>query len=92
MVPNVLLLKKVSHAADYGLMELLIKKNRLTFTAVAVVAVFVLIAATTRFVLLGIFPVLLSFRAFRRDEQLAPLAVVAALVAVVIAVTKLSHQ
>jgi len=73
-------------------MESLLQRNRLTFTAIAVVAVYVLIAMTTRVVMLGIFPVLLSVRAFRRGEQLAPLALVAALLAVVIAVASLSHN
>lgn len=73
-------------------METLLRRNRLTFTAIAVVAVYVVIAATTRVVLLGIFPLLLSYRAFRRGETLAPLALICAIVAVVIAVSALSHH
>jgi hypothetical protein len=73
-------------------MESLLQRNRLTFTAIAVVAVYVLIAMTTRVAMLGIFPVLLSIRAFRRGEQLAPLALGAALLAVAIAVAGLSHH
>ena len=73
-------------------METLLQKNRLTLTAIGVVAIYLLIAATTRVVLLGIFPLLLSFRAFRRGETLAPLALVCAIVAMVIAVATLSHH
>lgn len=73
-------------------METLLRRNRLTLTAIAVVAVYVVIAATTRVVLLGIFPLLLSYRAFRRGETLAPIALICAIVAVVIAVSALSHH
>jgi hypothetical protein len=44
------------------------------------------LALTTNFVLLGIVPVLSSFRAFQRGEKLAPLAAVAAAVTVCTAV------
>jgi hypothetical protein len=73
-------------------MENLVQRNRLTLTAIAVVAVYVLLAATTRVVLLGIFPLLLSYRAFRRGETLAPIALICAIIAVVIAVATLSHS
>lgn len=68
-------------------MELLVRNNRTTITALTVVAIYVFIAATTRVVMLGIFPVLLSVRAFRRREKLAPLALAAAILAVLIAVS-----
>ena len=42
--------------------------------------------------MLGIFPVLLSVRALRRGEKLAALAVAAALLAVLIAASALSHS
>ena len=73
-------------------MDTVLQRNRLTLTAIAVVAVYVLIAATTRVVVLGIFPLLLSFRAFQRREALAPVALIAAIVAVVIALSALSHH
>jgi hypothetical protein len=73
-------------------MQSLLRSNRTTFTAIAVVAAYILVAVTTRVVLLGIFPVLLSVRALRRGEKLAPLALVAALVAVLIAISALSHH
>lgn len=73
-------------------METLLQRNRLTFTTLAVVAVYVVIAATTHIVMLGILPVLLSFRAMRRREMLAPFALVGALAAVLIAISALSNH
>lgn len=62
-----------------------VQRNSLSLTAMAVVAVYIVIALSTRVVLLGIFPVLLSVRAIRRKEVLAPLAVGAAVIAVGVA-------
>jgi len=62
-----------------------LQRNSLSLTAMAVVAVYIVIALSTRVVLLGIFPVLLSVRAIRAREMLAPVAVVAAIVAVGVA-------
>ena len=73
-------------------MQTLYRNNRLTFTTLAVVAVYVVIAATTHVVLLGILPVMLSFRAMRRREPFAPFALVGALAAVLIAVSALSNH
>ncbi|MDP9219178.1 MAG: hypothetical protein M3P23_01400 [Actinomycetota bacterium] len=61
------------------------KRNSLSLTAIAVVAAYIVLALTTRVVLLGIFPVLLSVRATKRKESLAPLAVGAAVVAIGVA-------
>jgi len=72
-------------------MESVLQRNRLTVTAVAIVAAYILIALTTRFVLLGILPLMLSYRAFRRGEVLAPLALVAAVAAVVVSVSAIHH-
>jgi hypothetical protein len=57
-------------------------QNSLSLTAIGVVAAYIVLAVTTHIVLLGIFPVLMSVRAIKRKEPLAPLAVVAAIVAV----------
>jgi len=72
-------------------MESVYRSNRLTAMTLAVVAVYVLIAATTHLVVLGILPVMLSIRAVRRRELFAPFALVGALAAVLIAVSALSH-
>jgi Protein of unknown function (DUF2510) len=61
------------------------QRNRHSLTAIGVVALYVLLAVTTHFVLLGIFPVLLSVRAIKAKETLAPAAVAAAVVAVLVA-------
>jgi Protein of unknown function (DUF2510) len=62
------------------------QRNSLSLIAIGVVALYVLLAVSTHVVLLGIFPVLMSVRAIKRREALAPAAVVAALVAVGIAI------
>jgi Protein of unknown function (DUF2510) len=63
--------------------------NKLTLIAMAVVAAYVVIALATGVVFLGIFPVLLAFRATKRKEPLAPLAIVAAVVAIGVALVAL---
>ena len=67
------------------------KRNAASLTAIGVVALYVVIAMYTRVVMFGIFPVLLSARAFRAKEQLAPVAAIAAAIAVVIAFVVLNH-
>jgi hypothetical protein len=57
----------------------------------AVVVGYLLLAATTHIVLLGIAPVMMSVTAVRRREPLAYVAVIAAIVAVVVALATLAH-
>lgn len=64
--------------------------NRYTLITLAVVAVYVVLAFATGIVFIGIFPVLMSVRAFQAKEKLAPAALVAAILAVVIAFAVLS--
>lgn len=61
------------------------QRNRHSLTAIGVVALYVLLAVTTHFVLIGIVPIMLSIRAIKAKETLAPAAVAAAVVAVVVA-------
>jgi hypothetical protein len=61
------------------------KSNSLSLTAIGVVVLYVLLAMTTHFVLIGILPVLMSVRAIKAKETLAPAAVAAAVVAVLVA-------
>jgi hypothetical protein len=70
----------------------LTQRNSTTFTAVVVVALYLVLAATTGIVLIGIFPAMLAFRAFQRREPLAALAVAAAAVAIVFSLTVLTHH
>jgi hypothetical protein len=70
----------------------LTQRNSSTFTAIVVVALYLVLAATTGIVLIGIFPVMLAFRAFQRREPLAALAVAAAAVAIVFSMTVLTHH
>jgi hypothetical protein len=69
-----------------------LERNRTTLTALAVVVGYLVLAKTTGIVLLGIFPVMLSIRAFQRKEQLAPLALLAAAVAVVFSLSVMAHH
>jgi len=61
------------------------KRNTQSLTAIGVVALYILLAMTTHFVLIGILPVLMSVRAIKAKETLAPAAVAAAVVAVLVA-------
>jgi hypothetical protein len=70
----------------------LTQRNSTTFTAVVVVALYMVLAATTGIVLIGIFPAMLAFRALQRREPLAMLAVAAAAVAIVVSLTVLTRH
>jgi len=70
----------------------LLDRNRLSLIALGVSVLYIVIASTSRVVLLGIFPILLSLRAWRRHETLAPLAMVSAIGAFVIAIEVLSRH
>ncbi len=65
--------------------------NQASFTAIGVAVLYVLLAVTTHFVLIGIVPLLASIRAVRLREPLAPLAVVAAVVALVVGISAFAH-
>jgi hypothetical protein len=60
--------------------------NRLALITFGVVALYILIAMTTRIVFIGILPLGLALRSRRMREPLAPLALVAAVAAIVVAV------
>ncbi len=60
-------------------------RNSISLTAIGVVVLYVLLAMTTHFVLIGILPILMSVRAIKAKETLAPAAVGAAIVAVLVA-------
>jgi ABC-type sugar transport system permease subunit len=70
----------------------LTQRNSTTFTAIFVVALYLVLAATTGIVLIGIFPAMLAFRALQRREPLAVLAVAAAAVAIVVSLTVLTRH
>ena len=53
------------------------QRNQASLTAIAVAAVYALLALAVHFTLLGIFPAVLCFRAFQRKEMLAPVAAIA---------------
>ena len=66
------------------------QRNRLSLITAAVVAGYIGVAMTVGIVFVGILPILLSVRAVKRREPLAPFAVGAAIVAVIVAVAALS--
>jgi hypothetical protein len=74
-----------SGSASFG------QRNQASLTAIVVSIIYVVLAVTAHFVLLGIFPALMCVRAFQRKELLAPLAAVAAGVAIVAAVLAYAH-
>jgi Protein of unknown function (DUF2510) len=59
-------------------------RNHYAFYALGVVAIYLVIAMTTRVVLFGIFPALLSYRSLRNREPLAPVAIGAAALAIIV--------
>jgi hypothetical protein len=65
----------------------LIQRNSTTFTAILVVALYLVLAKTTGIVLIGIFPAMLAFRALQRREPLAVVAVASAAVAIIFSFT-----
>jgi hypothetical protein len=70
----------------------LTQRNSTTFTAMAVVALYLVLAASTGIVLIGIFPAVLAFRALQRREPLAVLAIASAAVAIVFSLTVLTRH
>jgi hypothetical protein len=63
------------------------QRNSTTFTAILVVALYLVLAKTTGIVLIGIFPAMLAFRALQRREPLAVVAVASAAVAIIFSFT-----
>jgi Protein of unknown function (DUF2510) len=61
------------------------KRNSKSLTALGVVAVYIVLALSTGIVFIGILPVLMAVRATKRKEQLAPVAIIAAVIAVGVA-------
>lgn len=68
------------------------QRNQASLTATAVAAVYIAIAIAWHFVLLGILPAMMCMRAFRRREPLAPVALVAAIVTIAVAVAFFSSR
>jgi hypothetical protein len=67
----------------------LYQQNRTTVTVLGVVAGYLLLAAATHIVLFGILPLSMSIGAVRRREPFAFVAVIAAVLALVLAVSAL---
>jgi hypothetical protein len=65
-------------------------RNRYALTTFGVVALYILVAMTTGFVLIGIVPLMLSIRSLSAKEPLGPFALVAALIALGVSISVLS--
>jgi len=61
------------------------KQNSFSLIAIGVAAAYILIAMTAHIVLIGVIPIMVSIRAFKNRERLAPIALIAAILAVVFA-------
>ena len=61
------------------------KQNSFSLIAMGVAAAYIVIAMTAHIVLVGIVPIIVSIRAFKNRERLAPFALIAAIIAVVFA-------
>ncbi len=72
--------------------ESLIDSNPKSLLAIAFSLGYLAIALTTGVVILGAVPALLSFRAMKRGEKLAPMAILAAVITVGFAVTHMHHM
>jgi hypothetical protein len=60
------------------------RRNQLAFTTMGIVAVYLVLAAETHIVMLGLMPIMMSARSWQRKERLAGVAVCAAIVAVLV--------
>lgn len=63
----------------------MLEENATSFVAIAVVIGYLLLAASTGIMLLGVIPVMLSVNAISKGEKLAPLALLASMMAVAFA-------
>ncbi|HEY8728454.1 MAG TPA: DUF2510 domain-containing protein [Acidothermaceae bacterium] len=61
------------------------QQNSHSLIAMGVAAAYIVIAMTAHIVFVGIIPIMLSIRAFKAQERLAPVALIAAVIAVVFA-------
>lgn len=62
------------------------RANQASLTAIGITVLYILLAATTRVYMLGIFPLMTAIRAAGRKEKLAPVAIIAAVVAIALGV------
>jgi Protein of unknown function (DUF2510) len=66
------------------------RRNQRSLTAAGVAALYIIIAVTAHFVLFGIFPLILSIRAWQARETLAPLAIAVTAVALLVGIVGLT--
>jgi uncharacterized membrane protein HdeD (DUF308 family) len=66
------------------------RRNQRSLTAAGVAALYIIVAITTHIVFFGIFPLILSVRAWQARETLAPLAIAVTAVAIIVGFTALA--
>ena len=66
--------------------------NRFAYITFAIVAVYLVIALETSFVVFGVLPVAMALRSSRSRERLAPVAIAASALAILVAVLRLTHH
>jgi hypothetical protein len=66
--------------------------NRYALITFGIVALYLLLAVTTRIVFIGVLPVLMSIRSKSANEPLAPFAIGAAVLSIIVAFAVLSHH
>jgi len=66
--------------------------NRYAFITFGIVALYIVLAIATHFVLIGILPLGMSLRSRAAREPLAPVAIAAAVISIVIAIATLTHH
>lgn len=77
--------RAVGSSVSRGSQRSMMEQNSTSFLAIGVVIGYMVLAATTGVVLSGVIPVMLSINAIGKGEKLAPLALIAAGMAVAFA-------
>jgi hypothetical protein len=68
------------------------ERNRYAFITIGIVAAYILLAMKAHVYVLGILPIMMSARSKSRNEPLAIVAIIVAVVAVIFAIAGLSHH
>jgi hypothetical protein len=68
------------------------RRNQRSLTAAGVATVYIVVAVVSHLVFFGIFPLILSIRAWQARETLAPLAIALTVVAILISVIAIAAR
>jgi predicted membrane-bound mannosyltransferase len=67
-------------------------RNHYAYITFGIAALYVVLALATGFAILGVIPFLMSMRSQRRHEPLAPFAIAAAVVAIIVSISVISGR